>query len=374
MAKKVLVVDKNLAVQKLLEFSLGEEGFEMSVFSDGLSALDTAFKNTPDLCIVEYGMEGLHLPQFLDKMHQRENLQQVPVILMVNASESDADPAILSQKMVYTIKKPLDPIEVLEQVKICLGVQTPPRVLEDENTVVAWDLDLQEAEDPNLNAPNEQSKEQSQGESLSIEELLGWPSSQESEKQETNAQQAETIKELRGSAPTAPLSPAPSTPISSAEPLEPVLKLSSQTSSQVPSPENSPDPVLHPAVGPEKEGSMDSAVDDASRRVIEEIAWEVVPSLTETLLKDRVQETATKMVQEMVHRIGQEIVEKVAWEVIPPLAEHAVKKEVEKSIQQQMDQGNKQQDNKELIEQIVREVLSSLAQAARDQRSSSSDL
>ena len=105
---------------------------------------------------------------------------------------------------------------------------------------------------------------------------------------------------------------------------------------------------------------LQKAIEKSSQQIIEQIAWEVIPDLAEVLLKQRIQETAEQMVQEVVNKIGPEIVEKVAWEVVPDLAEAAIKNRGIGATASQTPGKNSETASKDMVEQIVLEVVSSL--------------
>lgn len=397
MAEKILIVDKNLAVQKLLEFALGREGFQVSVFSDSLSALDAALKNPPVLCVVEYGMEGLRLPQFLEKMRQRESLKAIPVLLMLGTPEEYDRAGLHAMGVANIIKKPLDPLEVVEKIKAHVKSGAAPDIqadIQEEKTIVASATATSHASgefvsgDPFSETIKEGPSHPSVGgdageqtESINIDDLLGWPSS---------AGQEHAVDR---SASTQKQGPPESATLRSDTPYEAPEKHDAaqdtvHDAAEVAPGEHRGDAVWSPTdfsegypegygdqppalVGEEagRQGAegLEKSVERDSRQLIEEIAWEVVPSLAEALLKERVEEAATRMVNQVVQKIGQEIVEKVAWEVIPPLAETVVKKEVERMARQWTEEGTGQVQQKR-IEQAVWEALSSVMETARQNR------
>jgi two-component system response regulator MprA len=59
MAERVLVVEDDAAVRRMLERSLGAEGFEVTGAADGGRALAAAEGSTPDLVVLDVAMPGL---------------------------------------------------------------------------------------------------------------------------------------------------------------------------------------------------------------------------------------------------------------------------------------------------------------------------
>jgi two-component system response regulator MprA len=59
MSERVLVVEDDAAVRRMLERSLGAEGFEVSAAADGGAALALAETAVPDLVVLDVAMPGL---------------------------------------------------------------------------------------------------------------------------------------------------------------------------------------------------------------------------------------------------------------------------------------------------------------------------
>ncbi|HEY0840556.1 MAG TPA: hypothetical protein VGD74_10260, partial [Vulgatibacter sp.] len=69
-------------------------------------------------------------------------------------------------------------------------------------------------------------------------------------------------------------------------------------------------------------GALEASLAGASQELVERIAWEVVPQLTEAIVRERI--TA----------IAREVIERIAWEVVPELTESILRDEVERQIRQ----------------------------------------
>ncbi len=121
MPLRVLLADENLAVQKLVELTLQNEGMEVTVTDNSLSALDIALKKTPDIILADFNLEGLDIFSFVSKIRQNPRLSDIPIILLINAAET-FDPAQLRSVGVQAFfKKPIDSQELLEEIKKLTG-------------------------------------------------------------------------------------------------------------------------------------------------------------------------------------------------------------------------------------------------------------
>lgn len=127
MPLRVLLADENLAVQKLVELTLQNEGIEVTIADNGLSALDIALKKPPDIILVDFNLEGLDISSFVSKVRETPRLSDIPVILLINAAET-FDPTQLSSVGVQAFfKKPIDSKELLDEIKKLTGnvIQAP---------------------------------------------------------------------------------------------------------------------------------------------------------------------------------------------------------------------------------------------------------
>lgn len=148
MSNRLFVVDANLAVQKLVEYSLSKEGFEVTAFVDGLSALDASDRIRPDIFIAEYNIAGIDIVKFCEKVKKKDDLKECPILLLVNESDIYDEERLRSTGIVGFIKKPLESIDLIAKAKRYLK---PKR--EDEEALIGEE------------------------EIVRMEELLGWSSS-----------------------------------------------------------------------------------------------------------------------------------------------------------------------------------------------------
>ncbi|MEC4677868.1 MAG: response regulator, partial [Nitrospirota bacterium] len=95
MPLRVLLADENLAVQKLVELTLQNEGIQLTATDNSLSALDIALKKSPDIILADFNLEGLDIFSFVSKIRQNPRLSDTPIILLINAAET-FDPTQLS--------------------------------------------------------------------------------------------------------------------------------------------------------------------------------------------------------------------------------------------------------------------------------------
>jgi two-component system OmpR family response regulator len=83
----ILVVDDDLQITKLVERTLVEAGFAVTVANDGDSALARLAEREPDLVLLDIRMPGLDGFQVLERIRKSSN---VPVLMLTAVSEESA--------------------------------------------------------------------------------------------------------------------------------------------------------------------------------------------------------------------------------------------------------------------------------------------
>ena len=122
MAKgKILVVDDEIYIVHILDFSLGMEGYEVVTALDGEHALDKARGEHPDLIVLDIMMPKLDGYETCKLLKADDRTRQIPVILL-SAKGRHTD-----QKIGYEvgaddyITKPFSPRKLVERINTLLG-------------------------------------------------------------------------------------------------------------------------------------------------------------------------------------------------------------------------------------------------------------
>jgi len=356
MAKKLLVVDSNLAIQKLVEYNLSREKFEVTCLNDGLSALDLLTQIDPDLILADFHIEGISFVRFCEKVKQKQISKERAILVLVSGTDSYDPSTLVALGVVDFVKKPLEPKELIEKLKdlsqdTATLIDRAPRPPAPEAVDIPPALPSIPTPAP---APPPPSKDQA--EVMKIEELLGWSlpgeKSAEEEDQKTDKdipeldyettmvqprtdvtppqpEPPEERPEVSAAPPTpaledsqiviglrtppAPLStPTPSVPTDPVPPASPIELPTGSTT--VVAPSISEMTSLQPSVEPETAAAPPPSVQPSADQA------QPVPSGA----------VPQEMLEKLVSKLAKEILEKVAWDVVPSLAETLIKEELEK--------------------------------------------
>ncbi len=112
--RKVLVVDDDPAVLRVLASVLDLEGLAVTTASDGTAALAAAREDRPDVVICDVAMPGVSGLQVCRTLRSDPSTSDVPVVLLTaRGSRRDRELGVAAGCDAYLVK-PFDPIELIE--------------------------------------------------------------------------------------------------------------------------------------------------------------------------------------------------------------------------------------------------------------------
>jgi DNA-binding response OmpR family regulator len=118
---KILVVDDEIYIVHILDFSLGMEGYEVITALDGEQALEKVKTEKPDLIVLDIMMPKLDGYEVCKNIKSSADTQHIPVILL-SAKGRNVD-----QKLGFDvgaddyITKPFSPRKLVERINQLLG-------------------------------------------------------------------------------------------------------------------------------------------------------------------------------------------------------------------------------------------------------------
>ncbi len=138
MAKKILVVDDERHIVRLVEVNLARAGYDVITAYDGVEALEKVKQENPDMIVLDVMMPRMDGFEVLKHLQADPDTQDIPVI-MLTAKAQDAD--IFrgwSSGVSSYLTKPFNPRELLTFVeRIFQSLEEGG--LEDEDETV-WEV------------------------------------------------------------------------------------------------------------------------------------------------------------------------------------------------------------------------------------------
>ena len=124
---RILVVDDEIYIVHILDFSLGMEGYEVLTALDGEQALERLKSDKPDLIVLDIMMPKLDGYEVCRAIKSNPDTRNIPVILL-SAKGRNVD-----QKMGFDvgaddyITKPFSPRKLVERINAILGLTVTER-------------------------------------------------------------------------------------------------------------------------------------------------------------------------------------------------------------------------------------------------------
>lgn len=119
--KRILVVDDEVYIVHILEFSLSMEGYEVLTAFDGEEALQVVEENSPDLIVLDIMMPKIDGYEVCRHLRSEERFADIPIILLsAKGRPIDREEGMKAGANDY-ITKPFRPRKLLEKIEELLS-------------------------------------------------------------------------------------------------------------------------------------------------------------------------------------------------------------------------------------------------------------
>src|SRR5204862_221251 len=124
MPVKILAVDDERHVVRLIEVNLARAGYEVTAASDGREALEQIAQSRPDLVILDVMMPHMDGFEVLRNLRTNPETSRIPVIMLtVKAQDADIFHGYATGANAY-LTKPFSPMELLAAVNALLAARS----------------------------------------------------------------------------------------------------------------------------------------------------------------------------------------------------------------------------------------------------------
>ncbi len=111
---KVLIIDDDPSLRRLVQVVFDRNGFETSVANDGSEGVRQALLNPPNIVVLDIMMEGLHGFEVCKMLRANSSMRRTAIIIISGKSyKPDIDKAVELGADSYVVK-PFSPKELLE--------------------------------------------------------------------------------------------------------------------------------------------------------------------------------------------------------------------------------------------------------------------
>lgn len=315
MARKLLLADDSITIQKVVELVLAEEGFDIKAASNGEEALAAVGQFGQDLILADIDMPKMNGYQLCDRIKANPETRGIPVILLAGAFEPLDEELAKNVGAEDYIIKPFESQELISKINAVLAAEemgAEAAVEAVEGVVAEEDLWAMEelssetmaveglAEEPLLDLS------ETPGEVVTTSEAFAFTEGTEADAEiDTIIAEEAADRTVVGR----PAVAVPGVEVMSAEKAAEIFKRSvDEKISALLSSIDMKEIVF---------SSLAPSIKDSAERVL----WEVAPDLVERLLKEMLQGSLASIAKE---------VEKVIWETVPDLAENMISREIER--------------------------------------------
>lgn len=122
--KKILIVDDERDIVKVLTLRLQSGGYNTVVAFDGVQGVFMAHKERPQLIILDIRMPAGDGFSVAEKLKESKRTNRIPIIFLTGSPERIAEEKALELGAKYFIKKPYDPEELLDAVRRALETKS----------------------------------------------------------------------------------------------------------------------------------------------------------------------------------------------------------------------------------------------------------
>ena len=120
--KKVLVVDDEEDMQKLVKIRLEQEGFVVITASDGEKGIKAAELEMPDLIIMDIMMPNMDGYSCLKEVRKIQKIKDTPVLMLSGKEEEKIRDLFAFQKISGYMEKPFELDNLVAKIKEILKI------------------------------------------------------------------------------------------------------------------------------------------------------------------------------------------------------------------------------------------------------------
>jgi two-component system, OmpR family, alkaline phosphatase synthesis response regulator PhoP len=121
MPDKILIVDDEKDILRIIAFSLEKWGYEVITADNGKEGLDKVACENPDLILLDAGMPVMNGFEMLEHLYKNPDFRHIPVIMLTANSDPKSIDIARAYNILEYVTKPFDPIELRERIENVLS-------------------------------------------------------------------------------------------------------------------------------------------------------------------------------------------------------------------------------------------------------------
>lgn len=121
MSRKILVVDDEIHIQRVVAIKLRNNGFDVITAEDGQKGYEAAISEKPDLIISDYQMPNMTGVEMVEKLRNQSEAERIPIIMLTARGFAIEDSQKHNLNIAEFLSKPFSPKELLKTVEDVLA-------------------------------------------------------------------------------------------------------------------------------------------------------------------------------------------------------------------------------------------------------------
>lgn len=121
MAKRILIIDDQPFMIKLIQYNLRKHGYETVTETDGLKALDKIESIAPDMVFLDVRMPNITGTALCAQFRQKNIMKDVPIIILTGQLQDSVEKEAKAAGATDFMTKPFSPAALAAKVKDLLG-------------------------------------------------------------------------------------------------------------------------------------------------------------------------------------------------------------------------------------------------------------
>ncbi|MEI6350949.1 MAG: response regulator [Verrucomicrobiota bacterium] len=116
-SKRILVVDDERHMQRLLQFNLEKTGCAVETAGSGPAALEIIDAKPIDLMLIDLVMEGMDGFATVRELRKRPHGREIPIIMLTSRGQGDTREEASGLGIAIFLTKPFSPIELVAETR-----------------------------------------------------------------------------------------------------------------------------------------------------------------------------------------------------------------------------------------------------------------
>ncbi|HOK40190.1 MAG TPA: response regulator [bacterium] len=117
MAKKIIIIDDEINLRKILNFNLKIKGYEIYEAENGLVGLNLIKQIKPDLILLDLMMPEMNGYQVVEELKKDEELSKIPIFILSAKVKPEEINKLLSMGVLKYITKPFNIKELNQEIE-----------------------------------------------------------------------------------------------------------------------------------------------------------------------------------------------------------------------------------------------------------------